>query len=174
VASGPIAQAAAALIDALAGKGLRLACAESCTGGMVSSAITDVPGASAVLWGGVTAYSNECKIRMLGVPPDTIAEFGAVSREVARAMALGALERSRPSTEGDEGKGADVALAITGIAGPDGGSAQKPVGLVWFAFRLGETAFEESVRFTGDRGSVRAAAAAWAMTKAAALVMGRY
>lgn len=171
-----LADSAAALIESLSSAGLLLCCAESCTGGMVTEAVTDVPGSSAVLWGGVTAYSNECKSRILGVPPETIAEFGAVSREVARAMALGAIERSRgPGGE----RGADLALAITGIAGPEGGTPEKPVGLVWFGFRLGgrairEASFEESARFSGGRRAIREAAAAHAMTRAAALAMGRY
>jgi nicotinamide-nucleotide amidase len=155
--------AAAALFRALSDRGLRIACAESCTGGMVTAALTDLPGSSAVLWGGITAYSNECKSRLLGVRPGAIAEFGAVSREVARAMAEGALAAGGPA-------GADLALAITGIAGPDGGSEGKPVGLVWFAFTLrGGTAIEESAVYGGDRRAVRAAAAAHAMARAAAL-----
>jgi PncC family amidohydrolase len=175
-----LADSAAALIASLSGAGLLLSCAESCTGGIVTAAVTDVPGSSAVLWGGVTAYSNECKSRILGVPPETIAEFGAVSREVARSMALGAIERSRgPRGE----RGADLALAITGIAGPEGGTPEKPVGLVWFGFRLSgrldrraiqEISFEESARFSGGRRAIREAAAAHAMTRAAALAMGRY
>ncbi len=160
--------AAQELFRALAGRRLRLVCAESCTGGIVASSLTDIPGSSAVLWGGVVAYSNESKSRILGVPPELIAEFGAVSREVARSMAKGALEAS----------GADLALAITGIAGPDGGSPEKPVGLVWFGYRLaiaraaeidGE-ASEESVVFTGSRRDIRAAASTRAMLRAAMLV----
>ena len=86
------------LFRALFDRRLRLACAESCTGGKVASAITDIPGSSAVLWGGVVAYSNECKSRLLGVPQELIAERGAVSREVARAMASGVLDGSRGLT----------------------------------------------------------------------------
>jgi nicotinamide-nucleotide amidase len=159
---GRAADAAIALFRALAGRGLSLACAESCTGGLVAASLTDIPGASSVLWGGVVAYSNDCKSRLLGVPSGTIAEFGAVSREVAAAMAAGALAAS--------GGGADLALAITGIAGPEGGSAAKPVGLVWLAFRgAGGEAFEESFVFPGDRQAIREAAAAAAMLRAAAL-----
>jgi nicotinamide-nucleotide amidase len=154
------------LFRALTGRGFRLACAESCTGGMVAAALTDIAGSSAILWGGIVAYSNECKTRLLGVPSETIARFGAVSREVAGAMAEGALAASGPPSEG----GADLALAITGIAGPGGGSAEKPVGLVWFAFRLaGGYGIEESAFFAGDRDSVRRGAARHAMARAAAL-----
>jgi PncC family amidohydrolase len=148
---------------------------------MVMSTITEIPGSSAVLWGGVVAYSNESKSRFLGVPPETITEFGAVSREVARAMASGAYELSRRSPGGAsvlEASGADLALAITGIAGPDGGSPEKPVGLVWFAFRgaaIGaDGAREECLIFAGDRHSIREAAAGRAMLRAAELAAGRY
>jgi PncC family amidohydrolase len=115
------------------------------------------------------------------VPPETITEFGAVSREVARAMASGAYELSRRSPGGAsvlEASGADLALAITGIAGPDGGSPEKPVGLVWFAFRgaaIGaDGAREECLIFAGDRHSIREAAAGRAMLRAAELAAGRY
>jgi nicotinamide-nucleotide amidase len=166
---GPVAEAARGLFDALSGLGLRLVCAESCTGGMITAALTDLPGSSGVLWGGIAAYSNQCKSRVLGVPTATIAEFGAVSREVARAMAEGALGLSGSALEG----GASLALAVTGIAGPEGGSAEKPVGLVWFAFRReGGPAYEESLRFEGYREAVREAAAAHAMRRATELTRG--
>ncbi len=103
--------------------GLKLATAESCTGGMVAAAITNIAGSSAIFDRGFVTYSNEAKSDMLSVPPDMILEFGAVSEEVARAMAEGALKHSA----------ADISVAITGIAGPGGGSAEKPVGLVHFA-----------------------------------------
>jgi nicotinamide-nucleotide amidase len=158
-----LAEAALALYRALLGHGLRIACAESCTGGLVTAAITDIPGSSAVLWGGVAAYSNECKVALLGVAAGAIAEFGAVSREVAAAMAEGALAAS----------GADIALAVTGIAGPDGGSADKPVGLVWFAWRdKSGSGREESAIFPGDRAAVRVAAAEFALRGAAELAAG--
>ncbi len=104
-------------------RGVTLACAESCTGGMVAAAITDVQGASAVFLGGVVSYSDDVKRYVLGVDAATLAQHGAVSEEVALAMAAGVRARLT----------ADIAVAITGIAGPDGGSAEKPVGLVWFA-----------------------------------------
>ncbi|WP_442753701.1 CinA family protein [Methylocystis sp. JAN1] len=103
--------------------GLKVATAESCTGGLVSAAVTEIPGSSKVFDRGFVTYSNEAKIEMLGVPAATIAAHGAVSAETAQAMAHGALARSS----------ADIAVAVTGIAGPGGGSADKPVGLVHFA-----------------------------------------
>ena len=102
--------------------GRTVALAESCTGGLIAAALTDHAGASAVLTHGVVAYANEAKSALLGVPPALIAAEGAVSRAVALAMAEGALRVS----------GADVALSVTGIAGPGGGTRDKPVGLVWF------------------------------------------
>ncbi|MBA5776576.1 CinA family protein [Stappia sp. F7233] len=107
-------------------RGLMIATAESCTGGLVSTLLTEIPGSSAVVERGFVTYSNEAKTEMLGVPAELIAEHGAVSREVALAMAEGALRHSR----------ADIAAAVTGIAGPGGGSPQKPVGLVHFAFAM--------------------------------------
>jgi nicotinamide-nucleotide amidase len=103
--------------------GRRIALAESCTGGLVAAALTEIAGSSAVVDCGFVTYSNSAKHKMLGVPTDIIDTFGAVSAATAWAMAQGALKRSE----------ADVAVAISGIAGPDGGSAQKPVGLVVFA-----------------------------------------
>ena len=126
-------------------RGATLALAESCTGGMVSAALTDVPGASDVLLGGVVSYADGVKTRVLGVPPDILARFGAVSEQVARTMA----EKVRDLT------GATHAFAITGIAGPGGGSVDKPVGTVWFALATSEgtTAFVRT--FGGDRHAVR-------------------
>ncbi len=104
-------------------RGLRLTSAESCTGGLVAAALTDIAGSSNVFERGFVTYSNDSKIELLGVSPQTLAAQGAVSGQTAREMALGALVHSR----------ADLAVAITGIAGPGGGSAEKPVGLVHFA-----------------------------------------
>lgn len=111
------------VILAAAEREIRVAAAESCTGGMVAAALTSVPGASSVLDRSFVAYSNEAKTEMLGVPAALIEKRGAVSGEVAAAMAEGALVHSR----------ANLAVAVTGVAGPTGGSAEKPVGLVWFA-----------------------------------------
>src|SRR5262249_41519475 len=118
-------------IDAQVAKllaGRRLGLAESCSGGLLAARITDLPGSSAYMAGGVVAYSNEAKAELLGVAPGLIEAHGAVSPEVAAAMSRGALERF----------GADVAVAVTGIAGPDGGSEEKPVGYVCFDARLAD------------------------------------
>lgn len=114
---------AADLLDALRAKGLTIVTAESCTGGLISAYLTEVAGSSDVVERGFVTYSNAAKTELLGVPADLIEEHGAVSEEVARAMAEGALKHS----------GADVSVAVTGIAGPGGGSEEKPVGLVHIA-----------------------------------------
>ena len=114
---------AAALIARYASLGLKIATAESCTGGLVSALLTEIPGSSAVLERGFVTYSNAAKHELLGVSLETLKTHGAVSEATARAMALGALKHSQ----------AQVAVSITGIAGPDGGTPQKPVGLVYFA-----------------------------------------
>jgi nicotinamide-nucleotide amidase len=111
------------LLELCRSRSLRIATAESCTGGLVAAALTEIAGSSDVVECGFVTYSNEAKEAMLGVPAATLKSFGAVSAETAWAMAAGALQRSR----------ADLAVAITGIAGPGGGSKQKPVGLVHFA-----------------------------------------
>ena len=116
-------EAARALLDLCRAKALTIAAAESCTGGLLAATLTEIPGSSAVFDRGFVTYSNDAKTAMLGVPVELLATFGAVSRETAQAMASGALERA----------GVDLAVAITGIAGPGGGSRQKPVGLVHFA-----------------------------------------
>ncbi len=137
------------LIDACVVKGVKLATAESCTGGLIAGVLTDVPGASAVVERGFVTYSNEAKQEMLGVPEDLISSHGAVSEPVAQAMAAGALERSH----------ADVTLSVTGIAGPDGGSDEKPVGLVWFGLAgPGDASSTFHREFDGDRAEVRAQA----------------
>jgi nicotinamide-nucleotide amidase len=118
----PHADLARALIEACAAEGVQIVIAESCTGGLISAALTDIAGSSIVVDRGFVTYSNEAKAEMLGVSLSTLAAHGAVSPETAREMAAGALERSR----------ATIAIAVTGIAGPGGGSDEKPVGLVWF------------------------------------------
>lgn len=149
-----IAELAGRVIAENRAAGRTVALAESCTGGLVAAALTEIPGSSAVLDRGMVTYSNEAKQEMLGVPVDIIDTFGAVSIACAWAMAQGALKRSR----------ADVAVAISGIAGPDGGSAQKPVGTVVFARAIRgqdeEEALAEERLFEGaDRDGVRHQAA---------------
>ena len=133
---------AEALVTAYAAAGLRVATAESCTGGLVAGVLTAVPGSSAVLERGFVTYSNEAKAEAIGVAADLIAAHGAVSEPVARAMAEGALARSR----------ADVAVAITGIAGPGGGSDLKPVGLVHFGLAARGRPVLHRERRYGDPG----------------------
>jgi len=144
---------AAPLLQALQARNLTLATVESCTGGLVSAALTAVPGSSATVLAGYVTYSNAAKQRMLGVPEAMLAEFGAVSEPVARAMAEGALRDS----------GADLAVSITGIAGPGGATPGKPVGLVHFgAARRGGATLTRHQVFPGDRDAVRGASVAMA------------
>lgn len=133
--------------DLLLKKGWMLATAESCTGGMISAVCTDLAGSSTWFERGFVTYSNEAKNELLGVDAALIAVHGAVSEEVARAMASGALGHSR----------AQVSVAVTGVAGPTGGSAAKPVGTVWFGFALPGWLVSEVRRFDGDRAAVRSA-----------------
>lgn len=130
------------------GAGRKLATAESCTGGAIAAALTDIAGSSDVFERGFVVYSNEAKNELLGVPAALIARHGAVSEEVAAAMAEGALARSR----------ADAVVSVTGIAGPGGGTAAKPVGLVYIGSALrGRLPAVERHVFAGDRAAVRAA-----------------
>jgi len=138
----PLTPLATDLIEAAKNHGLRIATAESCTGGLVIGLLTEVAGSSAVVDRGFVTYSNEAKNQMLGVPLGLLERVGAVSADVAIAMAEGAVARSE----------ADIAVAVTGIAGPGGGSAEKPVGLVHFAaLRRGRTPQHTERRF-GDIG----------------------
>jgi len=125
-----------------------LAVAESCTGGLLAGAITEIPGSSRIFLGGVVAYSNTSKIRLLGVPAAVVEEHGAVSQACAAAMAEGVRDLF----------GADIALSITGIAGPGGGSSDKPVGTIWFGFSQGDRTKQLRLRFAGARGDVRSQA----------------
>jgi nicotinamide-nucleotide amidase len=137
------------VLTACRARGWRLATAESCTGGLVAAALTAIPGASDVVERGFVTYSNKAKIELLGVPQDTIAQHGAISAEIAAAMARGAVARA----------GVDLAVSTTGIAGPGGGTPQKPVGLAYLgiATRDGGARVERRV-FPGDRDEVRRAA----------------
>jgi nicotinamide-nucleotide amidase len=130
----------------------RLVTAESCTGGWIAKACTDLPGSSGWFLGGVVSYSDELKTALLGVRPATLASHGAVSEPVVREMAAGALARL----------GGDEAVAVSGIAGPEGGTPEKPVGTVWFAWarRTGQGVEVRAAgeRFPGDRDAVRRAA----------------
>lgn len=153
--------AARDLLAALEARRMALATAESCTGGLIAAALTAVPGSSAVVTRGYITYSNEAKTEMLGVPTGLIGSVGAVSEEVARAMAEGALRFS----------GADMALSCTGIAGPGGATPNKPVGLVFIgcATRAGPAVVSRRV-FPGDREAVRAATVAEAFALAAGVL----
>jgi len=135
-------QRAAALLKAYERQGLKIATAESCTGGLVAALLTEIAGSSAVVERGFVTYSNEAKTELIGVPADLIAAHGAVSEPVARAMAEGALRRSL----------ADVAVAITGIAGPGGATAAKPVGLVHFGLARKGAAVRHLERRYGSLG----------------------
>lgn len=140
------------LADALRASGARMACAESCTGGLIAAACTDLAGSSDWFERGIVSYSNEAKTALLGVPQALLAAHGAVSEPVARAMAEGVLASG----------GVDIAVAVTGVAGPGGGSAAKPVGTVWFGFALRRAdgaidVSSERRQFDGDRAQVRAA-----------------
>lgn len=142
-----------ALAEALRAARWRIATAESCTGGLIAAACTELSGSSDWFERGIVSYSNRAKQDLLGVPGDCIAAHGAVSEPVARAMVEGVLRSS----------GVELAVAVTGVAGPTGGSTEKPVGTVWLAFgeRRADGAFETSAerhRFDGDRAQVREAA----------------
>jgi nicotinamide-nucleotide amidase len=140
--SNPNYDRAAGFVGKSKDRGVKIATAESCTGGLIAAAITAVPGASAALERGFVTYSNEAKSEMLGVPQSLIEQHGAVSREVALAMVEGALAHSH----------ADIAVAVTGIAGPDGGSEEKPVGLVHIAAARKDGARLHEEKRYGDVG----------------------
>lgn len=137
---------AESILNRLGEKKMMLVCAESCTGGLLAAWITDVPGSSKAFWGSFVTYSNEAKTALLGVDPSLIREKGAVSGEVVKAMARGALEKSS----------GDICIAVSGVAGPGGGSKEKPVGTVWIGlcFKNG-IKMEKCFRFKGNRDNVR-------------------
>ena len=137
------------VLEAARGRGVRIATAESCTGGLVGARLTEIPGSSDVYVGGVVAYADELKTGVLGVDPALVAEHGAVSEPVARAMARGAVERL----------GADAAVSVTGIAGPGGGSEAKPVGTIWYGVAFGGRVDGHRTLLPGTRHDIRARAA---------------
>lgn len=149
------------LADLLIKKGLFLTTAESCTGGLISAACTDLAGSSAWFERGFVSYSNDAKTELLGVDAALIAKHGAVSEQVVRAMAQGAITHSK----------AQVAMAVTGVAGPTGGSKIKPVGTVWFGWWVGGAATSECMQFDGDRAAVRAATVRHAVQKLVQLLL---
>ncbi len=134
------------LLQCCTGRQLKIATAESCTGGWVAKVMTDLPGSSAVFERGFVTYSNEAKMELLDVPAETLGSWGAVSEQTVIAMTAGALTHSR----------ADLAVAISGIAGPGGGAEDKPVGTVWFAWqRRGDEATTTRHHFYGNRDVIR-------------------
>lgn len=139
----PLVELAERLQAACLGRGLTVATAESCTGGLVAHLLTEVPGSSGYLLGGIVSYADDVKREVLGVPASVLEAHGAVSAQVALAMAQGVRARL----------GADVGVAVTGIAGPDGGSEAKPVGLVYVAVADGEGSAMRRFLWTGDRSA---------------------
>lgn len=148
------------LAQALQARGWMMATAESCTGGLIAAACTDLSGSSNWFERGFVTYSNEAKTELLGVDAALIEANGAVSEVVARAMAFGAVRHSR----------AQVSVAVTGVAGPTGGSKDKPVGTVWFGFSVSGLLTSEVRRFDGDRAAVRGATVDHALTRLLELV----
>jgi nicotinamide-nucleotide amidase len=144
----------------LRAKGWMMATAESCTGGLIAGACTDLAGSSDWFERGFVTYSNAAKTELLGVDAALIVQHGAVSEAVARAMAQGAVAHAR----------AQVAVAVTGVAGPGGGSADKPVGMVWFGWALPGGVHTQVQRFDGDRAAVRAATVRHALRRLLALI----
>ncbi|WP_270175413.1 CinA family protein [Diaphorobacter sp. ED-3] len=144
----------------LLARGWMLATAESCTGGLIAAACTDLAGSSQWFERGFVSYSNAAKTALLGVPADLITAHGAVSEPVARAMAEGAVRHSA----------AQVSVAVTGVAGPTGGSPDKPVGTVWFGWCVAGATHSELRRFAGDRAAVRAATVRHALGRLAQLL----
>ena len=143
------------LADRLLARQLKLVTAESCTGGLIAAACTDLAGSSAWFERGFVTYSNDAKMELLGVEERILRRAGAVCEGVARAMVQGALTRSK----------AQVAVAVTGVAGPTGGSPAKPVGTVWFGFAMPGQVITEKCHFDGDRAAVRAATVQHAFTR---------
>jgi len=149
--------------EALRRKKLTVSAAESCTGGRIGDKITNVPGSSDYFRGSAVTYSNESKVALLGVDKATLERFGAVSEEVAKEMALGCIGLF----------GSDISVSTTGIAGPTGGSPEKPVGLVWFAVTDGDRISTEKAVFPGDRESIKEAASSFALEMVATFTGSR-
>ena len=159
--AAPASEVLCALVaEALLKKGFKLVTAESCTGGLIAAACTDLAGSSAWFERGFVTYSNDAKTELLGVEERVLRRAGAVCGPVAQAMAEGALAHSR----------AQVAVAVTGVAGPTGGSPAKPVGTVWFGFALPGQVVAEKCHFEGDRAAVRQATVRHALNRLLALL----
>ena len=159
--AAPVTEALCALVaQALLKKGFKLVTAESCTGGMIAAACTDLAGSSAWFERGFVTYSNDAKTELLGVEERVLRRAGAVCGPVAKAMVEGALAHSH----------AQVAVAVTGVAGPSGGSPAKPVGTVWFGFALPGQVVAEKCHFEGDRAAVRQATVLHALSRLLALL----
>ena len=150
--------------DLLLQRGWMLATAESCTGGLIAATCTDLAGSSTWFERGLVTYSNAAKTELLGVDPALIAQHGAVSEAVVRAMVVGALAHAH----------AQVAVAVTGVAGPSGGSADKPVGTVWFGLALPGQVVTECCQFPGDRAQVRRATVQHALVRLAQLLQAQH
>ena len=155
VAEPSVTEQVLSLSRLLLDKKLQLATAESCTGGLIAAACTDLAGSSAWFERGFVTYSNDAKIELLGVEERILRRAGAVCEGVARAMVTGALTHSK----------AQVAVAVTGVAGPTGGGASKPVGTVWFGFAVPGQVVTEKCHFAGDRAAVREATVRHAFTR---------
>ena len=154
VANGSDTALEEGVVKLLADRNLTITCAESCTGGLLSGRIINVPGVSDVYKAGFVTYSNKAKRKLLGVKKSTLKKFGAVSSQTAREMAAGAARAAR----------ADVAVAVTGIAGPDGGTPEKPVGLVYIGCYVNGKVTVKKYQFSGSRSKIRESAVAAALT----------
>lgn len=157
----PTQDLCAQLASLLLERGLKLVTAESCTGGLIAAACTDLAGSSAWFERGFVTYSNDAKIELLGVEPRLLRRAGAVCEGVAHAMVQGALAHAK----------AEVAVAVTGVAGPTGGSPAKPVGTVWFGFAVPGQVLTEKCHFAGNRAAVRAATVRHALTRLVELLL---
>ena len=149
-----VSQVCQEIKDLAEGRRVWIATAESCTGGLIGGALTDLSGSSHYYWGGVVAYHNQAKERLLGVPSQVLEEFGAVSSQTAKEMVTGLSDRT----------GVEVCLSVTGIAGPSGGTEEKPVGLVWFGIGNHRNCKTIEQNFKGDRVQIRSRAVAFGLS----------